>query len=60
MNPEFVLTYDGQPSFSVRIIEIRSEGRAENSTLRIRSQLSRGALNGSSGWTVAGQQRLER
>ena len=49
---EFVLTYDGKPSYTVSIMEFRDDKVArEHSTLRIHSWLPHGALNGSNGWT---------
>ncbi len=50
---EFILTYDGKPSYTVSIMEFRATRlRGKHSTLRIHSWLPRGALNGSNGWTV--------
>jgi len=47
---EFVLTYDGKPSYTVSIMEF-TRLRAKRSTSRIHSRLPHFALNGSSGWT---------
>jgi hypothetical protein len=49
---EFILTYDGKPSYTVSIMEFRDDKvRGKHSTLRIHSWLPQGALNGSNGWT---------
>ena len=50
---EFVLTYDGKPSYTVSIMEFKDDKIAQGNTvyLRIHSWLPRGALNGSNGWT---------
>ena len=49
---EFILTYDGKPSYPVSIMEFTGDKAAgKHSTLRIHSRLSHGALNGSDGWT---------
>lgn len=48
---EFILTYDGKPSFTVSIMEFRGDKvRGKHSTLRIHSWHLHGALNGSNGW----------
>ena len=49
---EFILTYDGKPSYTVSIMEFRGTRlRGKHSTLPIRSRLLHRALNGSNGWT---------
>ena len=49
---EFILTYDGKPSYTVSIMEFRTTRlRGKHSILRIHSWLPPGALNGSNGWT---------
>ena len=51
---EFVLTYDGKPSYTVSIMEFRDDKVARETRLfilRIHSWLPHGALNGSNGWT---------
>jgi hypothetical protein len=48
---EFILTYDGKPSYTVSIMEFRDDMRGKHSTLRIHSLLRRGVLNGPNGWT---------
>jgi hypothetical protein len=49
---EFILTYDGQPSYTVRIMEFRvTRLRGKHSTSPIHSWLPHGVLNGSNGWT---------
>ena len=49
---EFILTYDGKPSYTVSIMEFRDDKVArETQYLRIHLWLPHGALNGSNGWT---------
>src|SRR5438270_11447724 len=51
---EFILTYDGKPSYTVSIMEFRNNKVAragKHSTLRIHLWLPHGALDGSKGWT---------
>ncbi len=49
---EFILTYDGKPSYTVSVMEFRGDKVArEHSTSWIHSRLLHGALNGSNGWT---------
>jgi hypothetical protein len=48
---EYILTYDGKPSYTVSIMEFSGDRLHEkHSTLRILSRRAPGALNGSNGW----------
>jgi len=49
---EYILTYDGKPSYTVSIMEF-SDGKlhGKHSILRILSRRAPGVLNGSNGWT---------
>jgi hypothetical protein len=48
---EYILTYDGKPSYTVSIMEFSGDKVArETQYLRIRSRPARGALSGSNGW----------
>src|SRR4029077_14993739 len=49
---EFILTYDGKPSYTVSITwsSVVTRLRGKHNTLRIHSWLSRRALNGSNAW----------
>ena len=56
---EFILTYDGKPSYTVSIMEFKGARlRGKHSTLRIPSGLPHGALNGSNGWTHDVRERV--
>ena len=49
---EFILTYDGKPSYTVSIMEFKGDKVArETQYFPIRSRPPHGGLNGSSGWT---------
>ena len=49
---EFILTYDGKPSYTVSIMEFRGDKVArETHTSRIHSWLPHGGLKWSNGWT---------
>ena len=50
---EYILTYDGKPSYTVSIMEFSG-----HSTLQILSRRAPGALNGSNGWTRNHETRL--
>jgi SnoaL-like domain len=56
---EYILTYDGKPSYTVSIMEFSGDKVArENSTLPILSRRAPGAHNGSNGWTRNHETRL--
>jgi len=48
---EFILTYDGKPSYTVSIMEFRDDKVARETQYFADPWLPQGALNGSNGWT---------
>jgi hypothetical protein len=49
---EYILTYDGRPSYTVSIMEFSGDKVArETQYFAVRSRPARGALSGSNGWT---------
>ena len=57
---EYILTYDGKPSYTLSIMEFSGDKVArKHSILRILSRRAPGARNGSNGWTRSHQTRSQ-